>query len=388
MSRKILKVGTDIITLNDKLVSVKEDYPFWKVNLNTSEQYWSALFDDNKPLQTVTLNENAGNITNFGSNYSIGLITAPNGFLYSIPFDGTSIAKINPDTYNTQLLGTISGAAKFSGAVLVGDYIYMIPHTASYILKFDTKTDTFTTFGSFGATARKFGSPCYANNGKIYASPQGAAQWLIIDPQNNDNITLVFQPTGGGLTGGCIDGQNGFIYSCPDSANNVQNWTKLNVSNNSISMYRGSGNIAFFKAPAFNINGIIFFYSTCNGNNVFEDIGITMVNTNNNDAITFLNFGTVNSKYRGAALGLDGFMYFQTCGNDFTSFRINPYNLTAEQFRTSGTGLLGWGGGAVAKNGKIFFIPYTASTKLAVVENTYIGEVKDNRILSRLTNKV
>ena len=43
MSRKILQVGTDILTINDKLVSVKEDYPFWKVNGALNSQYYKKL---------------------------------------------------------------------------------------------------------------------------------------------------------------------------------------------------------------------------------------------------------------------------------------------------------------------------------------------------------
>jgi hypothetical protein len=385
MSRKILQVGSDILTINDKLVSVKEDYPFWRVNADTSEQYWKALFNDRRevePIIPVTILTGKGN-------YNIdSWITAPNGMMYGHGVNDNFIYKLNPQTETISIVANMGGTSK--GGVLYSNFIYFTPNNNSVIVKFNTITETFTSFGVLGVTTNKFGSPCLSSNGKIYASPHGVAQWLIIEPENNDTITLIPQLANGGLTGGCIDGGNDWIYSCPETANNFQTWTKINKNDNTIVSYRPANSVAYYHRPSGVVEGKIIFHATSNSGGIGAHMkSFTIVDTKNADAISLISLpgptpsGGLTDVFRKGVLGMDNNFYFMTAING-TSYRFNPYTNVVETLVTYAPSYSCSGGG-IDKNGTLFWV--TINGNSIIKYNKIYDNVQDNRILSRLINK-
>ena len=69
----------------------------------------------------------------------IGGVLAPNGYIYGIPFDSTSVLKIDPLTDTATTFGSLSGQFKWQGGVLAPNgYIYGIPRSSTSVLKIQT----------------------------------------------------------------------------------------------------------------------------------------------------------------------------------------------------------------------------------------------------------
>ena len=110
---------------------------------------------------------------NFGgpSNSHGGWINAPNGCMYSIPADDTSVVKFNPMTGSYSKFGTLSSTSdKYWGSALssITGKIYLTPYTLTHFAKIDPITDTYTEI-SFGSSVGGFyTSMVEANNGMMY----------------------------------------------------------------------------------------------------------------------------------------------------------------------------------------------------------------------------
>jgi len=77
-----------------------------------------------------------GNLSGTGKWY--GGVLAPNGCIYGIPVNSTSILKIDPTTDTATTFGNLSGTSKWVGGVLAPNgCIYGIPYNSTSILKID-----------------------------------------------------------------------------------------------------------------------------------------------------------------------------------------------------------------------------------------------------------
>lgn len=134
-------------------------------------------------------------ITQFGptlavNNYVTGAL-APNGKIYLVGFNATTLVEIDPTTRSVTTYGNTGGASNYLGAVLAPNgHIYLIPRNAGTVLDFDPVTKTQTTFGSgWGTGAVAFDGGILGYNGKIYAFPLVGSgniqQPLEIDPKSN-----------------------------------------------------------------------------------------------------------------------------------------------------------------------------------------------------------
>ena len=76
--------------------------------------------------------------------------------------------------------GSLAGTSKWAGGVLAPNgMIYGMPYNSTTILKIDPTTDTATTFGSLSGTNKWFGG-VLAPNGRIYGIPQSSIVVLAI----------------------------------------------------------------------------------------------------------------------------------------------------------------------------------------------------------------
>lgn len=371
--KKILKIGADFVKLGTQLVSVTENYPFWKVNLNTLAQYFKAFLAD---IRESVINQVNLTPPDALQGIQIGAITSIDGIhIYTIPSTATAIQKINTVTGAITYIGNFSGATKFSGGVVRGNFAYFTPFTATFILKLDLRNDAVTTFGSL-VGASKFGKPCLAQNGNIYAPPMSSTSWLIIEP--DDTIRLVAKVVAGSFSS-CVDGGNGFVYGCAGSVSAGTIKFNLTTEVSTILTTLSTGTIPY--GDICNVNGVLFLAP--------RDFSQWAFINTLDDSITFMAHpgSALGFKHLSCKLGADGYVYFPTSANNASSpsFKINSLNFTLESLAD---GAVQYSGLAYGKNGKIFFTPaITASRVAKQVTNALAENLQDNMFLSRYINK-
>ncbi len=141
---------------------------------------------------------NYKNATTFGSfTGSIKLtggVLAPNGKIYGIPFQATTVLEIDPVTKTTTEFGSLAGTYKWWGGVLAPNgKIYGIPCDSKTVLEIDPVTKTTTEFGSLAGTFKWQGG-VLAPNGKIYGIPSLSTTVLEIDTGCIGNFPWALQP--------------------------------------------------------------------------------------------------------------------------------------------------------------------------------------------------
>ena len=175
-------------------------------------------------------------LTDFGLNLSgdskwWGGAMGPDGKIYCIPVsvsDFLIIDTLNDTAIRSNLGLTIPGGFPWLGAVLGSDgKIYGVPFgTVSPgppgVLIIDTNKQiaTINNFGiNFADGTTKWTGGCLGPDGRIYCAPEGASNFLIIDPVKQTAIrdTLGVNITGAPNTRyrGCVLAENGSIYMIP-----------------------------------------------------------------------------------------------------------------------------------------------------------------------------
>ena len=152
-----------------------------------------------------------------GSTYKwTGGVLAPNGKIYGIPYNSTTVLEIDPVNKTTSEFGTHSGPAyKWIGGVLAPNgKIYGIPYYGITILEIDPVNKTSTEFGSFPGSTYKWSGGVLAPNGKIYGIPCNSTTVLEIDPVNKTTSEFGSLSEWGKWRGGVL-APNGKIYGIP-----------------------------------------------------------------------------------------------------------------------------------------------------------------------------
>lgn len=390
MSRKILKIGTDVLTLNDKLVSVKEDYPFWRVNSDNITEYYNALLFDKREIN----NSSPEFYTSLGFNgtasSNAGAVLGPDGIsIYTVPLNNSFSYRFNTVTKVFTPIFNISGNDKFYSAHVVGKYIIFTPFSHTSIIRHDTETGVNTSIGSFAGTG-KWGKGTLAPNGKIYCPPIGSAQWLVIDVNDPENITTQLVTNLAGANNAsqyCSAYSNGFIYSFTRGASNNRNMLKFNINTNVITSSTFLGLNDHYTCV--NINGLIYVQQTYLGSRLY------IVNTNNSDSITTVNQTTEFSAI-GSGLGADNEIYllsnsgvpaikYNLLSGAYTDINKPPVvaPATAESFRSCGV--------ITNKFGESYSIPAGGSAVHTHyfwrINSATTEELNLNRILNRHINR-
>ena len=377
MSRKILKIGSDILTLNDKLVSVREDYPFWKVNLDTSEQYWNAFDNANTSVPYTISIEN--NIVNpIIGNGSVGFVTCDGINHYSIPSSDTAIKKFNSETGQLTYIGSFSGSWKFSGAIPGGKYIYFIPRDFTSVIKLDTELDTFISIGSF-VGVNKWGKPILIPDGRIIA-PRVTTTTVFSLDTSDDTVTLITATnlqTNDSFEAGTWY-YNGFVYAIRGAGGDSGRLFKIDVSNNTQSVISFNFGSSIFQNTIVYKN-LTFIFST-NAINIYDNI--------TNSFLSALPKSSGISASGSVIYGSDGWIYQFSSNLLGNNTRFNPKNFTVETLFTNPNASGNHNFNALCgKNGKIYILNGTTLT-VTLLNSTTSENINPNQLLNRNINKV
>jgi hypothetical protein len=276
----------------------------WDAN-NISYNVWAKLLSYCRLENNFNFNSFAGFGSLAGTNDKwTGFVAASNGILYSFPTNTTTILRVDPFTDTVSTILNV-GTNRYSGGVLVGDFIYGIPTGATTLQKLNWKTEQLINYASI-PTDNTFIGGALANNGKIYCPPFSGSGILVIDPRTDTYYRFGNISGSNRYIGAVVVGD--FIYSMP-----------------------------------FGVNGILKIDTT---NDTFEILG-----------------GATGSGYHGTVLGEDGNVY----GVPFTATQIlsiNPKNNVISIIPLGGLQNSKIGAILLAGTGNILFVPYSSDQVL------------------------
>lgn len=355
---------------------------------NIGQNYWTSYYQPY--LQALTLtNASAtsqtigGGITGSGPGSAgyFGGVLAPNGNIYCIPCNSTSVAVINLSTnaLTSPVSGTAPGSVAYYGGVLAPNgMIYCIPANATSIGMINPITNTFSlpVSGSASGGSAYFGG-VLAPNGKIYCIPYNATTIGVIDPLTNTFTSFGTAPGGGAYQGGVL-APNGKIYCVPSTATSIG---VIDPATNTFSTFGsvpliGSGT---YNGGALGPNGMIYFIPK-------NSPVIGMVNPTTN---TYSTFGTVPSTveiYYGGILAPNGYIYCLS-QNGGVFARIDTRTNTFATISGTVQGGGGYYGGVLAPNGIIYVIPCNATTVATITISGLTQLPSLTYCLSAYTNK-
>lgn len=377
MSRKILKIGTDIVTLTDKVVSVREDYPFWKVNLDTSEQYWNSFDAENT---SVPYPLGITNTSNFSGQGFIGFVSCDGINHYSIPTSDASIKKFNTTTGSISYIGSLSGSNQYTSAIPVGYFIYFIPASATSVLKLDTRNDTLSFIGSLSGTT-KWGRAVLLPDGRIFAPKNSATTHFTLNT-SNDVITLI-NATNVGLSDQFEAGTwfyNGFVYGLRGASSSSGRVIKINVTTFAETIVSvGSGSNLYLGCAQY--KNLVFI-----GCNTATSMAVW---NNLNDTVSYLTIPSGANGNTTVRLHSDGWIYMLGSPLLRVNIRVNPKNLTVETVSVNdNTGGVLYLATVSGTNGKIYAFTGQFGNAIRILNPSTNVVVNTNKLLHRNINKI
>jgi hypothetical protein len=344
-----VSISNDIITIGS-VVYPKNSIVNLETLVGGSSIYLRSFGAEYIPLQVLTNNSKW-----------IGGVLAPNGKIYGIPYDSSSVLIIDPETNqaDTSITG-LDGNSKWAGGVLASNgNIYGIPYDSSSVLVIDPETEQVNTSSITGLNGLgKWAGGVLAPNGKIYGIPYDSSSVLVIDTGTNpENISYITGLIGERKWLGGVLAPNGKIYGIPydsssilviDTDTDTISYIPLLVGNNSGKWIGGvlAPNGKIYGIPS-NSSSILVIDPETDTIVINEIIGITG---------QFI-------KWTGGILGLDGKIYGIPYNNSSVLI-IDPD--TEEVNTTDITGLVSggekWFGGVLVPNGKIYGMPSNSSS--------------------------
>ena len=345
-----VSISNDIITIGS-VVYPKNSIVNLETPVGGSSIYLRSLGAEYTPVPIVLTNNSKW----------IGGVLAPNGKIYGIPYDSSSVLIIDPETNqaDTSITG-LDGNSKWAGGVLASNgKIYGIPYDSPSVLIIDPETEQVNTSSITGLNGLgKWAGGVLAPNGKIYGIPYDSSSVLVIDTGTNpENISYITGLIGERKWLGGVLAPNGKIYGIPydsssilviDTDTDTISYIPLLVGNNSGKWIGGvlAPNGKIYGIPS-NSSSILVIDPETDTIVINEIIGITG---------QFI-------KWTGGILGLDGNIYGIPYNNSSVLI-IDPD--TEEVNTTDITGLVSggekWFGGVLVPNGKIYGMPSNSSS--------------------------
>lgn len=250
-----------------------------------------------------------------------GVIQAPNGFLYTIPFDNSAVWKIDPVYRTAVSLVQIAGSAMFNGGCLAPNgKIYGTPFNSVDILEIDPRTDKVRLIPCLVGGTKWVGF-VVGNDGMLYALPRSNPTILRFDP-NTGKSTFITAATG--YSNG-EKGRDGRIYCVPISATRVQVYDPQTKRLRLLDSYVGSGSTDFNQAKFCEIDGNIY----CTP---FNNQQILAIDTKQDDRAYLT--GTIiagGTKWGGIVEGPDRAFYLLPHTYSYTA-RFNPVTKEIREF--------------------------------------------------------
>jgi len=330
------------------------DVPEWP-----TDPSWTQIA--NEMSNWVATSPPSGNTNDYGltwtgaNPYRDG-VSHPNGNVYFIPRDATSVIEFDPvgnvATNQTFTRNWTANNNSYAGGVLADDgIIYCIPYNESHVLKLDptTYTSSEITLGY----VPKLASGIKASNGKIYCVPGdtiNGANVLIIDPDANTATVSNMQINGGVQEfgtkyQGATRGPDNRLYFAPADTLDI---CVIDPTNDTLVEtdygYTITGSTLRYMGAATASNGKIIFAPFNAGKVMVLD---TQSNTLSQP------FTIAGAKSQGAVTGSDGNVH---CIPWTTSTYIR-YNPTDDSATTidAGIGSFQAIGGVIDKNGNLVY---------------------------------
>lgn len=301
-----------------------------------------------------------------------------NEFVYGIPFNSTSILKINTQFDTATTFGSFAGSAKWAGGVLAPNgFIYGIPRDGTTILKIDPRLDQATTFGSLVAGADKWYGGVLGPDGIIYCAPFTETRILKIDT-NDDSISYIELGQAGSSLG-CSIGirSSGDIYFIPTNSSALGGIIKLRIYDQSIRIITISTGGNAWQSGVLAANGCIY----CIPHNATQ---VLKINTQDDSLTLFGSLGAGTLKWSAGVLGIDGNIY-GIPRTDTTVLKIDTVNDTATTFGSVTSP--SYFGGTLAPNGAIYSIP-VSNTAVLKIGNNMLGQLDYDFVQNRNWNKL
>lgn len=314
-----------------------------------------AAVNENSGIQYTATASEFGDFSD-SSKWNGGVL-APNGKIYGIPYNSTTVLEIDSDARTATTFGSLFGSEKWNGGVLAPNgKIYGIPRESEAVLEIDPVTQTATTFGNVEkpSSGIAYIGGVLAPNGKIYAIPYNAGTILKIDPEARTVSTFGSFSESEKWSGGVL-APNGKIYGIPYGSSSV---LEIDPETDSISTFGSLSGSSKWDGGVLAPNGKIYGIPR-SSSKVLEIYPLTR------SVSTFGSISSSGAKWSGGVLAPNGKIYGIPRDSRMI-LEINPETRTASTFQSLSSSGNKWRGGTLAPNGKIYAIPFNTSTILEI----------------------
>lgn len=381
-----------ITTSDAATVSVAIVLPnYYENNWAVTKLWW----DSNISVQTETVALVGATVS--GSEKWHGGVLAPNGCIYGLPSQATTVLKINTANDGVGTTGSLAAGSfgklsggttnvssyYYAGGVLAADgSIYAVPYKSARILRIipgatANDADTILNMRVGGGTT---GSECVvgvfaygtygggwcggalAPNGCIYCAPFDAPHILKIDPvagtttgigtsvvPSTNNITTKFNSI--------VLGSDGYLYCIPGNRTEI---LKINPATDAVTLITGMGSQRY--SGIVGNDGYLYLPpdSTTNKRMAKFDVANATI------ASVGDTYGGSTQNWAWSAIGLNNNIYaLPWYGSSQT---LMKYNMTTGGISSASTGVSGGFRGAIlAPNGSIYGIPFDSTRVIKVL---------------------
>lgn len=297
---------------------------------------------------TVATLTNGSGALSGGTLYAGGGL-APNGRVYAVPYNATSVMTIDPDTGVTTTFGSLAGTTKYVGMSLARDgKFYCPPASAGNVLVIDPANNTTYTIGS---GLGQYRCAALAPNGKIYSVSMVTGNILVIDPATQTVSTI---GSGLGSYYGILLGMDGKLYGIPADATSVLCIDPLTNTYTTFGSLASGG--SKYVSGTLAQNGKIYCAP-------FSATSVLVIDPATKTISTFGNLAGAN-KWGSSRLGANGKIYALPRAAS-SILVIDPEQNTTTQLGNFSSAEK-WIGTVLAPNGKLIGLPFNALYPIAV----------------------